>query len=205
MRGTDEAAEAADRSLAGALAALGVRAVRPTTAAKEWAWSRLRDDSELSNYAALALAEGFWVTPDPDLVRPWVDQVGDLVVGLSARMGDDALSRVVTAIHPTRLVDDATATASTAMLAPSSVAQRSEVTVPGAPSVRTSVTTAPVTTRTCGSSRGSRSVEVAAGPRPKTRSSRSAPPGVGGRGRSGSRLAPARAKAGIPKRAQASR
>ncbi|HYN65392.1 MAG TPA: aminopeptidase N [Ornithinibacter sp.] len=112
-----ERAEAADRSLAGSLAALGVRAVRPTAAAKRWAWARLRDDSELSNYAALALADGFWVTPDPDLVRPWVEQVGDLVVGLSARMGDDALSRVVTAIHPTRLVDDATATASAAMLA----------------------------------------------------------------------------------------
>ena len=49
-------------------------------------------------------------------MRPWVDRVGDLVVGLSARMGDDALSRVVTAIHPTRLVDDATAAASAAML-----------------------------------------------------------------------------------------
>ena len=32
-------AEAADRSLAGSLAALGVRAVRPTAAAKEWAWA----------------------------------------------------------------------------------------------------------------------------------------------------------------------
>ncbi len=108
--------EATDRSLAGALAALGVRAVRPTAAAKEWAWCRLRDDTDLSNYAALALADGFWVTPDPDLVRPYVDRVGDLVVGLSGRMGDDALSRVVTAIHPTRLVDAATAAASAGVL-----------------------------------------------------------------------------------------
>ena len=112
-----ERAEAADRSLAGSLAALSVRAVRPTAEAKDWAWARLRDDPELSNYAALALADGFWVTPDPELVRPWVDRVGDLVVGLSARMGDDAVSRVVTAIHPTRLVDDATAAASAAVLA----------------------------------------------------------------------------------------
>ena len=62
-------------------------------------------------------AGGFWVTPDPELVRPYVEQVGDLVVALSARMGDDAVSRVVTAIHPTRLVDDATAAASAALLA----------------------------------------------------------------------------------------
>jgi aminopeptidase N len=112
-----ERAEAADRSLAGSLAALGVRAVRPTAEAKEWAWSRLRDDAELSNYAALAVAGGFWVTPDPELVRHRVDEVGDLVVGLSGRMGDDALSRVVTAIHPTRLVDEGTATASAEILA----------------------------------------------------------------------------------------
>ena len=111
-----ERAEAADRSLAGNLAALGVRAVRPTPEAKQWAWARLRDDATLSNYAALAVAGGFWVAPDPDLVRPWVGRVGDLVVGLSARMGDDALSRVVTAIHPTRLVDDSTAAASAALL-----------------------------------------------------------------------------------------
>ena len=112
-----ESAEAADRSLAGRLAAFGVRAVRPTVEAKEWAWTTLRDDTDLSNYAALEVAAGFWVSPDRDLVRPYVDRVGDLVVGMSARMGDDALSRVVTALHPTRLVEDASVAASEAMLA----------------------------------------------------------------------------------------
>ncbi len=111
-----DAAAAADRSLAGSLAALGVRAVRPTAAAKAWAWAALRDDAELSNYAALSVAGGFWVAPDPELVRPYVEQVGDLCVALSARMGDDAVSRVANAIHPTRLVDDATAAASAALL-----------------------------------------------------------------------------------------
>ena len=67
-----EAAEDADRSLAGRLAALGVRAVRPTPEAKEWAWARLRDDADLSNYAALEVARGFWAAPDPELVRPYV-------------------------------------------------------------------------------------------------------------------------------------
>lgn len=111
-----DAAEQADTSLAGSLAALGVRAVRPTAAAKEWAWSRLRDDTGLSNHAALSLAGAFWVTPDLDLVRPYVDRVGDLVVGMSARMSDDALSRVVEAIHPVTVVEDATASASAAVL-----------------------------------------------------------------------------------------
>ncbi|MFL6176249.1 MAG: aminopeptidase N [Ornithinibacter sp.] len=111
-----DAAAAADRSLAGSLAVLGVRAVRPTAAAKAWAWGALRDDADLSNYAALSVAGGFWVTPDPELVRPYVEQVGDLCVRLSARMGDDAVSRVASAIHPTRLVDDATAAASAALL-----------------------------------------------------------------------------------------
>ncbi|MGB7817827.1 MAG: aminopeptidase N [Ornithinibacter sp.] len=111
-----ESAEAADRSLAGRLAAYGVRSVRPTVEVKEWAWTTLRDDTDLSNYAALEVAAGFWVSPDRDLVRPYVDRVGDLVVGMSARMGDDALSRVVTALHPTRLVEGASAAASEAML-----------------------------------------------------------------------------------------
>jgi aminopeptidase N len=117
--GDDEiaAAEAADRSLAGSLAALGVRAVRPTAQAKEWAWGRLRDDADLSNYAALAIAGGFWTAPDAALVRPYVAQVGDLLVGLSGRMGDDAVSRVVSAMHPTSLVEDGTLEASAAMLA----------------------------------------------------------------------------------------
>ncbi|MFQ6172370.1 aminopeptidase N [Oryzobacter sp. R7] len=115
--GEVEAAEAADPSLAGSLAAMGVRAVRPTAEAKARAWERLRDDVGLSNHGALALAGAFWAAPDRDLVRPYVEQVGDLVVGMSARMSDDALSRVVEAIHPTTVVEDATAAASAAVLA----------------------------------------------------------------------------------------
>ena len=111
-----EAAEAADRSLAGRLAALGVRAVRPTPEAKEWAWTRLRDDSELSNYAALAVARAFWTTPDPALVRPYVEQVGDLLEVMDHRMGEDALSRVAAALHPKAVVEEATLAASEALV-----------------------------------------------------------------------------------------
>ncbi|MGL5816718.1 MAG: aminopeptidase N [Phycicoccus sp.] len=112
-----EAAEAADRSLAGSLAALGVRAVRPGAEAKAWAWARLHDDTTLSNHAALEVARGFWVAGDREVVRPYVDRVGDLVVELSSRVGDDALSRVVGALHPTRVVETGTAAASSAVLA----------------------------------------------------------------------------------------
>ncbi|MBM6399843.1 aminopeptidase N [Phycicoccus sonneratiae] len=110
------AAEAADRSLAGRLAALGVRAVRPTAAAKQWAWDRLHDDPDLSNYAALELARGFWAAPDPALVRPYVGRVGDLLAHLDTRMGEDALSRVAVALHPKGVVEPASLEASTAML-----------------------------------------------------------------------------------------
>jgi aminopeptidase N len=115
--GEIEAAEAADRSLAGSLAALGVRAVRPTPEAKEWAWATLRDDEHLSNHAALAVAGAFWSAPDPALVRPWVDRVGDLLVALERRMADDALSRVASTLHPTRVVEEDTARATAAVLA----------------------------------------------------------------------------------------
>ncbi len=110
------AAEEADRSLAGRLAALGVRSVRPTAEAKEWAWSRLHDDPELSNYAALELARGFWSAPEPELVRPYVERVGDLLAHLGERMGEDALARVAVALHPKPLVEEASLAASSAML-----------------------------------------------------------------------------------------
>ncbi|MGG5259043.1 aminopeptidase N [Phycicoccus avicenniae] len=110
------AAEEADRSLAGRLAALGVRAVRPAAGAKEWAWSMLRDDPELSNYAALELARGFWAAPDPALVRPYVGRVGDLLAHMGTRMGEDALSRVAVALHPKAIVEQASLEASVAML-----------------------------------------------------------------------------------------
>jgi aminopeptidase N len=112
-----EAAEATDRSLAGRIAALGVRAVRPTPEAKAWAWARLRDDTDLSNYAALEVARGFWVAPDPALVRPYVGQVGDLLALMDRRMGEDALSRVATALHPKAVVEEATLAASEALVA----------------------------------------------------------------------------------------
>ena len=111
-----EQAEAADRSLAGALAALTVRAIRPTAAAKQWAWSRLHDDPVLSNHEALALAAGFWVTPDPALVRPYVAQLGDLLTVLATRLGEDALNRAVAPLHPTLLVDEETAAVSAELL-----------------------------------------------------------------------------------------
>ncbi len=115
----DQVADAAeaDRSMAGQQAALGVRAALPTTAAKAWAWRTLHDDASLSNYGALAVAGSFWAASDPDLVRPYVTRVGDLVVNLSKRMGDDALERVAGLLHPAALVEDASLEASTAVLA----------------------------------------------------------------------------------------
>ena len=115
----DEVADAAeaDRSMAGQRAALGVRAALPTAAAKDWAWRTLHDDTSLSNYGALAVAGSFWAASDPDLVRPYVPRVGDLVVQLSRRMGDDALERVAALLHPGALVEEASLEASTAVLA----------------------------------------------------------------------------------------
>jgi aminopeptidase N len=111
-----EKAEARDRSLAGRLAALGVRAARPTPEAKEWAWTRLGEDEQLSNYAALQIARGIWSAPDPSVVRPYVDRVGDLLAVLDRRMGEDALSRVASALHPKAVVEDATLAASEALV-----------------------------------------------------------------------------------------
>ncbi len=110
-------AEAADPSLAGRLAAMGVRAGRPGADAKAWAWERLRDDADLSNYGALELARAFWTAADPAVLRPYVGEVGALLAHLGSRMGEDALSRVAAGLHPKSLVEEATLEASTTMLA----------------------------------------------------------------------------------------
>ena len=109
--------EAEDRTLAGRLAALGTRAAMPDEVSKRWAWSELTSNASLSNYEALAVAGGFWVTPDLDLVRPYVSRYPDAMVTLSARMGDDALARVATAAYPSSLVEPATAEISAEALA----------------------------------------------------------------------------------------
>ena len=111
------AVEADDPTLTGHLAALGARAARPDAAAKRWAWDQLTANPELSNYEANAIAGGFWVCPDPALVRPYAAGYADALVAMSGWMHDDALSRVATAAFPARLVEPATAALGAAALA----------------------------------------------------------------------------------------
>ena len=63
-------AEAADHSLAGALAALGCAPCGRRRRRRSGPGSQLRDDAHLSNHGALSVAGGFWAAPDLDLVRP---------------------------------------------------------------------------------------------------------------------------------------
>ncbi len=63
------------------------------------------------------MARAFWAAPDRDLVRGYVPQVGDLLVGLQEQMGDDALERVAGHLHPGALVEPASLEASEALLA----------------------------------------------------------------------------------------
>ncbi len=100
-------AEAADPTFGGRLAALQVRASQPTAAAKEWAWSQVVERSSRSNHQLVALLQGFWTTPDLDLVRPYVHRFFQEVPRLSGWLGDDALARVVRFGFP-RVVERAT-------------------------------------------------------------------------------------------------
>ena len=50
-------------------------ASQPTEAAKAWAWSQVvEENSTRSNHQLVALLQGFWSTPDVDLVRPYVSR-----------------------------------------------------------------------------------------------------------------------------------
>ena len=89
-------AEEADPTFGGRLAALQARASQPTEAAKAWAWAQVVEEgSTRSNHQLVALLQGFWSTPDLDLVRPYVGRFFTEVPRLSAWVGDDALARVV--------------------------------------------------------------------------------------------------------------
>ena len=90
------AAEAADPSVSGRLAALAARASIPTPVAKTWAFDELTSpDSGRSNHELVELSRGLWRAPDPDLVlplvAPWLDALGRM----TAWVGEDALGKVM--------------------------------------------------------------------------------------------------------------
>jgi aminopeptidase N len=114
-----DAAEESDPTFGGRLAALQARASQPTAAAKAWAWRQVvREGSARSNHQLVALLQGFWATPDLDLVRPYVSRFFTEVPRLTTWVGDDALARVVRFGFPRvveretlRLAEEALATA----------------------------------------------------------------------------------------------
>jgi aminopeptidase N len=103
---------ARDDTVAGRLAALTARAAVPTAAAKAEAWRRLTAGPGLSNHEAVAVAEGFWLAPERDLVRPYVARYGEALASMAGWLGGDALERVAVAAYPSRVVEEATAQAS---------------------------------------------------------------------------------------------
>ncbi len=89
------AASAADRSVAGALAALRAEASVPTAEAKAWAIAELvRPHTTRSSHELVELARGLWIAPDPGLVREHVGSYLDGVEAMTAWVGADALKKV---------------------------------------------------------------------------------------------------------------
>ncbi|HET8595932.1 MAG TPA: aminopeptidase N [Intrasporangium sp.] len=89
-----------DDTLQGSLNALMCRASRPDPAAKAWAWDQLTGRNGRSNYEMNHLARGFWAAPSDELVEPYVSRYFVDVPAMSAWVGEDALSRVVTLAFP---------------------------------------------------------------------------------------------------------
>jgi aminopeptidase N len=112
-----EAARARDDTLAGGLGALGARAVLPTAEDKAWAWRELTTSRERSNHELNALAQGFWLAPTADLVRPYVARYFAEVPRMAAWVGEDALARVALHAYPLRVVEPQTAALSAISLA----------------------------------------------------------------------------------------
>jgi aminopeptidase N len=95
-----ESFRAADDTLQGSLNALMCRASRPDPEAKAWAWEQLTGRNGRSNYEMNHLARGFWAVPSDELVEPYVARYFVDVPAMSAWVGEDALSRVVTLGFP---------------------------------------------------------------------------------------------------------
>ena len=109
--GTDlvDAAQSRDDTLQGRLSALTARASMPAAEGKAWAWEQLTQNRERSNYELNALAQGFWLAPELDLVRPYVPRYFSDVPAMRAWLGEDALERVARLAYPARVVEAATA------------------------------------------------------------------------------------------------
>lgn len=106
-----------DDTLAGLLGSLSARAAMPGPDAKSWAWEELTANRERSNYELNALAAGFWVEDDLDILRGYVPRYFAEVPEMAQWVGADALGRVATLAYPARVVEQATADASAAALA----------------------------------------------------------------------------------------
>jgi aminopeptidase N len=106
-----------DRTMAGNLKWLQVKASAPDAAAKAWAWDELTAENGRSNYELNALAAGFWqAATDQGVLRPYVARYFCDVPAMSGRVGEDALARVAALAYPANVVETATANQSAAAL-----------------------------------------------------------------------------------------
>lgn len=102
------AVAAEDTTLSGHLAALGARAARPGAAEKEWAWSQITQNRQLSNYELNALATGFWSSGTLEDLRPYAARYVTDIPRLAQWVGADALDRVAALAFPAPVVESET-------------------------------------------------------------------------------------------------
>ena len=116
-RGFIEGRRADDDTLQGRLNALFASASMPSADVKAWAWDELTANRSRSNYELNALAQGFWLADDLDVVRPYAERYFTDVPAMTAWVGEDAIARVATLAYPARIVEEATAELSAAAVA----------------------------------------------------------------------------------------
>ena len=97
--------EADDATLSGHLAALNARAARPGIPDKDWAWSQITQNRDLSNYELNALATGFWSSGSVDDLRPYAARYVSDIPRLTGWVGADALDRVAALAFPAPVVE----------------------------------------------------------------------------------------------------
>ncbi|HWC23672.1 MAG TPA: aminopeptidase N [Flexivirga sp.] len=110
-----DAAAARDESLSGHLSTLEARAALPSEDAKAAAWERLYGESALSNYEALAVAQGFFAgygeNDATDLMHSYIDRFFAELPTVPKKFGDMAAEKFVVSAFPHRAVEPAVADA----------------------------------------------------------------------------------------------
>ncbi|OAA21596.1 Membrane alanyl aminopeptidase [Frankia sp. EI5c] len=99
---------ARDSTATGEKRAATARSARPTAEAKAAAWSAVMDSDALSNHLAVATMNGFWISDQLELTRPYVDRFFAEIGGIWETRTFDSAQTITQMLFPSDVIEPAT-------------------------------------------------------------------------------------------------